>query len=114
MIVGVFISNIPEGLASGAGLSRVGFSNRRIVLIWSVVTLICTLSSWLAFLLLRNSSPFLQATLTASAGGGILAMTLQTVIPEAFDGTDDLISVLGAIGFFFVFTLSHIAIHPGH
>ena len=114
MIVGVFISNIPEGLASGAGLSRVGFSNRRIVLIWSLVTLICTLSSWLAFLLLRNSSPFLQATLTASAGGGIMAMTLQTVIPEEFDGTDDLISVLGAIGFFLVFTLSHAVIHPGH
>jgi ZIP family zinc transporter len=38
-------------------------------------------------------------------------MTLQTVIPEAFDGTDDLISVLGAIGFAVVFTLSHVATH---
>jgi ZIP family zinc transporter len=114
MIAGVFISNIPEGLASGAGLTRVGYSNRGIVLIWSLVTLICTLSSWLAFLLLHDSSPFLQATLTASAGGGILAMTLQTVVPEAFDGTDDLISVLGAIGFAVVFTLSHVAIHSGH
>lgn len=114
MIAGVFIANIPEGLASGSGLSRSGFSERRIVLIWGLVTVACTLSSWLAFLLLRESGPFVQATLIAIAGGGILAMTLQTVIPEAFDGTDDLISVLGALGFAVVFTLSHVAIHPGH
>ena len=111
VIAGVFIANIPEGLASGAGLSRTGFSERRIVVIWGLVTLACTLSSWLAFVLLRESGPFVQATLIAIAGGGILAMTLQTVIPEAFDGTDDLISVLGAIGFAVVFTLSHVATH---
>ena len=62
----------------------------------------------LAFVLLRESGPFVQAALIATAGGGILAMTLQTVIPESFDGTDDLISVLGAIGFAVVFTLSHV------
>jgi zinc transporter, ZIP family len=111
MIVGVFLANVPEGLASGAGLSRTGFSERRIVLIWLLVTVACTLSSWLAFVLLRESGPFVQATLIAIAGGGILAMTLQTVVPEAFDGTDDLISVLGAIGFAVVFTLSHVFQH---
>jgi len=110
VIAGVFIANIPEGLASGAGLSRTGLSHRRIALIWGLVTLACTLSSWLAFVLLRESGPFVQAALIATAGGGILAMTLQTVIPEAFDGTDDLISVLGAIGFAVVFTLSHVSI----
>ena len=112
MISGVFIANIPEGLASGAGLSRTGIPERRIVLIWLMVAVACTLSSWLAFVLLRDSSAFVQATLIAIAGGGILAMTLQTVVPEAFDGTDDLISVLGAIGFGVVFTLSHVT--EGH
>jgi ZIP family zinc transporter len=111
VIAGVFIANIPEGLASGAGLSRTGMSQRRILLIWGLVTLACTVSSWLAFVLLRESGPFVQATLMSIAGGGILAMTLQTVVPEAFDGTNDLISVLGAIGFAVVFTLSHVVIH---
>lgn len=112
MITGVFIANIPEGLASGAGLTRTGLSQRRIVLIWGLVTLACTLSSWLAFVLLSESGPFVQATLISIAGGGILAMTLQTVVPEAFDGTDDLISVLGSLGFCIVFTLSHLGSHP--
>jgi ZIP family zinc transporter len=111
VIAGVFIANIPEGLASGAGLSRTGMSQRRILLIWGLVTLACTVSSWLAFVLLRESGPFVQATLMSIAGGGILAMTLQTVVPEAFDGTNDLISVLGAIGFAVVFTLSHVVTH---
>lgn len=107
MITGVFIANVPEGLASGSGLSRTGFNHRQIALIWGLVTVVCTFSSWAAYVLLGNTGPFVQATLIAIAGGGILAMTLQTVVPEAFDGTDDLISVLGCIGFCVVFALSH-------
>lgn len=71
----MFIANIPEGLTSGAGLSPAGMSPRRILLILGLVTLACTVSSWLAFVLLRESGPFVQATLMSIAGGGILAMT---------------------------------------
>ena len=108
MITGVFIANIPEGLASGTGLNRAGLKHSQILTIWGLVTVACTLSSWLAFIFLRGSSAFVQATLISTAGGGILAMTLQTVVPEAFDGTDDFISILGCIGFCVVFTLSHL------
>ena len=113
MVAGIFLANVPKGLASGTGLSRTGFSNKRIILLWLFVTAACTFSSWLAFLLLSESGPFVQAMLMSIAGGGLLAMTLQTVVPEAFEGSDDLISVLGCLGFFVVFALSHLTGEPG-
>ncbi len=42
---------------------------------------------------------------TAFAGGGVLAMTLQTVIPEAYEETHDLVSVLGGLGFALAFCI---------
>ena len=113
MIVGIFLAHIPKGLVSGTGLSRSGFTNKRIVLLWLFVTAVCTFSSWLAFMLLRESGPFVQAMLMSIAGGGLFAMTLQTVVPEGFEGSHDWISILGCIGFLVIFTLSHLGGKPG-
>lgn len=113
MIVGIFLAHVPKGLVSGTGLSRSGFTNKRIILIWLFVTAVCTFSSWLAFVLLRESGPFVQAMLMSIAGGGLFAMTLQTVVPEGFEGNNDWISILGCLGFFVIFTLSHLGGEPG-
>ncbi len=107
VIIGVFISNFPEGLASGAGLRRAGMSKSRIILIWLSVGIICTLSSVLSFLLLTDISPYFQSIIYSFAGGGILAMTLQTVIPEAYKEAHDLVSIFGCFGFAVAFFLSH-------
>lgn len=99
MIVGIFLANVPKGLVSGTGLSRSGFTNKRIILLWLFVAAVCTFSSWLAFVLLRESGPFVQAMLMSIAGGGLFAVTLQTVVPEGFEGSNDWISILGCLGF---------------
>ena len=50
---------------------------------WGGVVLVCSFTSLGAFLCLDESGPAVQGTLISLAGGGVLAMTLQTVIPEA-------------------------------
>ncbi len=107
VFLGVIIANFPEGLASGAGLRRSGISRSRILLIWSGVAFICTITSVLSFLLLADLSPYFQAIIFSIAGGGILAMTLQTVIPEAYKDAHDLVSIFGSFGFAVAFFLSH-------
>lgn len=111
VIVSVAITNIPEGLASGAGLKRAGLPLRRIVLMWGGVVLVCSLTSLSAFLFLEDAGPEVQGLLISLAGGGVLAMTLQTVIPEAFEVTHDMVSLLGGSGFAAAFALSHLAPH---
>lgn len=111
VIVSVAITNIPEGLASGAGLKRAGLPLHRIMLMWGGVVLICSLTSLFSFIFLKETSDFLQAILIALAGGGVLAMTLQTVVPEAFEVTHDMVSLLGGAGFAVAFVMSHLMPH---
>jgi len=105
VVVAVGVANIPEGLASGAGLRRSGLSIIRIVWIWALVVLLCVAAAGLAHLLMESASSVLKAMMTAFAGGGVLAMTLQTVIPEAYEETHDSVSLLGGLGFALAFCI---------
>ena len=60
---------------------------------------------------LKDTGPLLQGALIALAGGGVLAMTLQTVVPEAFEETHDMVSILGGSGFAVAFVLSRLLPH---
>ena len=105
VITAVAVANIPEGLASGAGLMRSGFSLQRIIKIWMVVILLCVLAAGLAHQLMASAPDALKAMLSAFAGGGVLAMTLQTVVPEAYEETHDWVSLLGGLGFALAFCI---------
>ena len=104
--MGIILANIPEGLASGAGLKRSGCSIRNKTIILIIVALFCSLSSFLAFVFLSNASLSFQALIIASAGGGVLAMILQTTVPEAYKGTHEQVSIFGAMGFSSIFVIS--------
>ena len=105
VIAAIAVANIPEGLASGAGLRRSGFSPSRIFRIWSVVVLLCVMAAVMAHVLMATAPVALKAITTAFAGGGVLAMTLQTVIPEAYEETQDYVSILGGLGFAVAFCI---------
>lgn len=105
VVVAVAIANVPEGLASGAGLRRSGLPLKRIVSIWAGVVLVCVVAAGLAHTLMASAPAVIKAIMTAFAGGGVLAMTLQTVIPEAYEETHDSVSLLGGLGFAMAFCI---------
>ncbi|MEU6311679.1 STAS domain-containing protein [Streptomyces sp. NPDC047014] len=79
----VFISNLPESLASAAGMRSAGRSRRYVLTLWSGIALISGLAALAGYALLGNASEPVIAMITAVAGGAILAMIADTVIPEA-------------------------------
>lgn len=111
VILAVAVANIPEGLASGAGLKRSGLKSFKILTIWSMVVIACVLAAVAAHSLMGGLSPFAKGAMTAFAGGGVLAMTLNNVIPEAYEEVNDQISILGGIGFAVAFIVSHLFSH---
>ncbi len=111
VVLAVAVANIPEGLASGVGLKRSGFSEKKVLLIWSAVVLACVVASTIAYIAMSDVSLSAKAALTAFAGGGVLAMTFNTIVPEAYEETHDSISILGGIGFAIAFVVSHIFSH---
>lgn len=106
MVAAVFLSNIPEGLASAAGMRRAGRSAGYIFGVWGGIAVISGLAAMLGYAALAGASPDLIAAVTAVAAGAILAMLVDTMIPEATEATHDYSGLIAVLGFLAAFVLS--------
>ncbi|MEU7981153.1 ZIP family zinc transporter [Micromonospora sp. NPDC048894] len=106
-VVAVFLSNVPEGLSSAAGMRRAGRSRRYVFALWTAITLISGVAALLGNTLLGGAPPEVLATITALAAGAILAMITDTMVPEAFEDAHLLVGLITVLGFLTAFALSH-------
>jgi len=106
VLVAVFISNVPEGLSSAAGMKRAGRSAGYVFGVWGGIAVISGLAALLGVLLLRDASAVTVAGITAVAAGAILTMIADTMIPEAFEDTQIWTGLIAAIGFLTAFAIS--------
>ncbi len=106
MVAAVFLSNVPEGLSSSAGMKRARRSARFIFGIWGGIALISGAAALTGFLVFSHLPASYNAATTAVAAGAILAMLADTMIPEAFSETHELAGLLTALGFLVAFALS--------
>ncbi|MFD2571099.1 ZIP family metal transporter [Spirosoma soli] len=105
-VVAVFLSNIPEGLSSAAGMKNAGRSVGYVIGIWAGIALISGLAALLGYTLFQDYSNDVIAATTAVAAGAILAMLVDTMIPEAFDETHEFAGLITVVGFLLAFVLS--------
>jgi ZIP family zinc transporter len=98
MLVGVFISNLPESMASTAGLRR-AHSTRWIVLMWAAVVVVSGIASALGYGLLGDAPNGLLAFMLGFAGGAVLTMLADTMMPEAFEHGGPIVGLLTTLGF---------------
>ncbi|HET9143269.1 ZIP family zinc transporter [Actinophytocola sp.] len=106
MIAAVFISNVPEGLSSAAGMRRAGRGPGYVFGVWASIAVISGLAAMFGYGVLGDASPTVLAVIIASAGGAILAMIADTMIPEAFDDAHLLIGIITVAGFLTAYGLS--------
>jgi len=99
MLVAVFISNIPEAVAGTAGMRAGGWSGAKIFLLWLSITLVCAGSSAAGYTLFAGVSPEWLAFVQTFAGGAILMMLANTMIPEAYEHGGKLAGVFTVLGF---------------
>lgn len=104
----VFISNLPEGLASSAGMRSAGRSRRNVFTLWGSIALISALAAVAGYTLLGGAPEAVLAVITALAGGAILGMIADTMIPEAYDKVHLLTGLVTVVGFLSAFALSHL------
>jgi ZIP family zinc transporter len=99
MLVAVFISNLPEAIAGTSGMIAGKWPNRKILLLWLLISVVCAFASLAGFSLLGNASPETVSFIQTFAAGAILVMLCNTMIPEAFDHGGKLAGILTVIGF---------------
>jgi ZIP family zinc transporter len=105
VLAAIFISNLPEGLSSAAGMKRNGRSARYVFGVWVGVAVASGAAGLLGCLLLQGAPNELVAAITALAAGAILTMVADTMIPEAFERTHLYAGVIATLGFLVAFTI---------
>ena len=105
-VIAIFLSNVPEGLSSAAGMRKAGRSPRYVFLIWFGIAVISGIASLCGFAIFDHFSADVIAATTAVAAGAILAMITDTMIPEAFDVAHNYAGLITVAGFLCAFLLS--------
>jgi ZIP family zinc transporter len=101
----IFLSNVPEGLSSAAGMKKAGRSRAYVFGIWGGIALASGIASLVGYTVFQQFSAGVVAATTAVAAGAILAMLVDTMIPEAFEAAHDFAGLITVAGFLAAFAL---------
>ena len=104
-LAAVFISNVPEGIAATSGLRTSGWAPSRILGLWALVVLVSALASLAGFGVFDDASASTVAFVLSFAGGAVLTMLADTMMPEAFENGGNLVGLLTTAGFALAFAL---------
>ncbi|NUS08300.1 MAG: ZIP family zinc transporter [Nonomuraea sp.] len=109
VVAAVFISNVPEGLSSAAGMKRAGRPASYVFGVWTGIAVISAVAALVGNLTLESASPAVIAVITAVAAGAILAMVADTMIPEAFERAHVLTGLITTVGFLSAFAIERLS-----
>lgn len=105
VLAAVFLSNLPEGLSSAAGMKSRGRSARYVFGVWISIAVASGLAGGIGVLAFGSAGAAVVAVITAVAAGAILAMVADTMIPEAFERTHLYTGLIATAGFMVAFVL---------
>ncbi len=107
-VIAIFISNLPEGLSSAAGMKKSGRSARYVFGVWGGIALASGVAAVAGYLGGSALGATGVAVLTALAGGAILTMLIDTMIPEAVEGTRNDAGLIAGAGFLTAFAIGQL------
>jgi ZIP family zinc transporter len=84
-IFAVAISNIPQGLGGTVGMLKSGWQKRKITNLWLAVCAMSILAAALGYGLGQRFTGVSGAAVDAFAGGALLVMLTDSMIPESFE-----------------------------
>lgn len=100
MLVAVFISNLPEAIAGTTGMRGSGWNKGRIILLWFIIAVGCAFASVAGYTLFSGVSEKWLSFIQAFAGGAILLMLANSMIPESYEHGGKLTGIFTVLGFF--------------
>lgn len=105
-VAAIFLSNIPEGLSSAAGMKRARRPASYVFGLWFAIAAVSGIAALLGYSVFQHFSPDVIAATTAIAAGAILAMLVDTMIPEAFATAHNFAGLITVLGFLCAFILT--------
>ena len=93
------VGNLPEALSSAAGMRQAGRSYTYIILLWAAIATGAVVAIGAGYVGFGSLSDAWPPRLQAFGAGALLAMTAETMIPEAFHNSPRFSGLLAAFGF---------------
>lgn len=104
-VAAIFISNVPEGLSSSAGMKGAGRTPRYVFSVWAGIALASGIAALCGYSIFSGFSPGVNAVSLAVAAGAMIAMIVDTMIPIAFRDDHDYAGLITAVGFLLAFVI---------
>jgi ZIP family zinc transporter len=105
-VIAIFLSNLPEGMSSSAGMKKAGRSAKYIFTVWIAIAIISGIASLVGYSVFRLFSTEVISATVAVAAGAILTMLSNTMMPEAFEEGHDFVGIITVLGFLAAFLLT--------
>jgi ZIP family zinc transporter len=106
VLAAIFLSNLPEALSSTTGMRMTNRSTGSVLTTWSVVVIVSGISAALGYEILDGASGNAVGLIQAFAGGAVLTMLVDTMIPEAFARGHRAVGLFTVLGFALAYLLS--------
>ncbi|MBA2955682.1 hypothetical protein GON03_15200 [Nocardioides sp. MAH-18] len=104
-LAAVLLSNIPEGLAGTIDMRGSGVGERRITVMWAALTAVCGVASMAGYLVADTGSHTGEIA-SAFAGGAVLTMLADSMVPESYERAGRVAGLLTVLGFLVAGVLS--------
>jgi len=99
MLLAVFISNVPESLGASADLIDGGRSRLSVLRLWIAVTIASGIAAGFGYVALSKAPQQWISAVQMFAGGAIIAMLAESMVPEASAKGGRAVGLLTALGF---------------
>jgi len=99
LLAGIALSNFPEGMSSSSGLLRSGWRFTAVMRMWGTVVVASGVAGALGPLLLSQAPVEVAGIAQGFAAGALLAMIVDTMIPESYEVERDWTGLLVVVGF---------------
>lgn len=106
LILGMFLGGVPEAAASAAMLSKAAYRPKTIFALWATVLLAGAVAAAAGKVLIGSSESLAAIFFEALAGGAVLALIADAMIPEAIHEGGSLIVLPTVGGFVFALYLA--------
>lgn len=106
LIVAIFVSNLPEAIGSANEMRAGGASRPLILRLWIAVAVICLLATIAGYAIADAASGEVRAIINGFAGGALLVMLVDSMIPDATRDAGRIAGLVTVLGFAVAFALS--------
>jgi ZIP family zinc transporter len=106
VLVAVFLSNLPESVSASSGMAMAGHPRGQVLATWAAVVIACAAAAGLGYMILDGASGNAVGLIQAFAGGAVLTMLADTMMPEAYERGGRAVGLFTVLGFALAYLLS--------